>query len=393
MLEFADRVPDICDLSFDMDTMDSTFPDIDIKMEGLHSPMEGLHSPMEGLHSTMEDLGLDHSLFEFDTMTDLSHELDGTLTKGEKRTILDDLDTKDKIRQDCMWSTGQQLTKFFKSDPLHSKLLSPTSTLGEDLSLTPPTSYIHEYLTHFETPLPSDEESVSGDEIDVVSDWSSVIIDQENRACTEFTKDHSYSNHATLTPPESSEDEEPCSPSHTRTSRVLSTLANDRLNKAVQSILQPEHTNIKPSSKPKFVFKINIKANSKESKQINKLRWLSRHSRTSLGRKSCHSLAKSLRQGQEEDEGEKPKDARDLHNHMERQRRTELKNAFDYVKKSVPTISNSERVSKQMILDKSIDYCRSVRQKEAAMNKYRRSLQEKNSILKKKLNSLQCAPT
>jgi len=386
MLEFADRVPDICDLSFDMDTMDSTFPDIDIKMEGLHSPMEGLHS-------TMEDLGLDHSLFEFDTMTDLSHELDGTLTKGEKRTILDDLDTKDKIRQDCMWSTGQQLNKFFKSDPLHSKLLSPTSTLGEDLSLTPPSSYIQEYLTHFETPLPSDEESVSGDEIDVVSDWSSVIIDQENRACTEFTKDHSYSNHATLTPPESSEDEEPCSPSHNRTSRVLSTLANDRLNRAVQSILQPEHTNIKPSSKPKFVFKINIKANSKESKQINKLRWLSRHSRTSLGRKSCHSLAKSLRQGQEEDEGEKPKDARDLHNHMERQRRNELKNAFDYVKKSVPTISNSERVSKQMILDKSIDYCRSVRQKEAAMNKYRRSLQEKNSILKKKLNSLQCAPT
>ena len=380
-MEFLTRpeVPDICDMNFNLVAMD-TFEDIDIKMEDLGSP------------DPIADFSLDHnlSLFEFDSMKDLTLDLEGVVVKGEKRSVLDEFDTKDKIRQDCMWSTGQQLNKFFKSDLVHGKAKSLACTSYEDLSLTPPTSYIHEYLKHFETPLPSDEESISGDEIDVVSDWSSVIIDQENKHI-EPIKDHSYSNQATLTPPESSEDDEPCSPiprdTHiNKTSRVLSTVDNDRLNHAVQSILQPNLSSTKPASKAKFVFKINIKANSKDSKHMNKLRWLSRHNRF-VGNKPCHSLVKSF--GKETEE--KPKDARDLHNHMERQRRTELKKAFEYVKKSVPTISSSERVSKQMILDKGIDYCRSLRQKEAAINKYKRSLDEKNSILRKKLKSLQLA--
>merc|ERR1719348_406751 len=58
------------------------------------------------------------------------------------------------------------------------------------------------------------------------------------------------------------------------------------------------------------------------------------------------------------------REARNVHNQMERQRRTDLKNAFDSLKDFVPTIANSDRASKQMVLDKAIDYCKTLKSKE-----------------------------
>jgi len=323
------------------------------------------------------------------------------------------------------------------------------------MSLTPPTSYINLYLRHLETPLNSDEDSsvCSGDEIDVVSDdWRRVmqVEQQENRLELPLTstttdsqgsnRDHCYSSRkvsCTLTPPESSEDEDSyqgfyvsgsgssssSSPELFDTSRsrlcgVLKSVDNDRLNPSVRNLFpsskmtttslssSPSTTATVASfssslkthscsahSKPKFTFRVNFKAKSKQRRARDELRTLTTLNRSNLSKSALSSTTSTS--GYSDGHlaggggGDRPKDARDLHNHMERQRRTELKNAFDLVKKSVPTISSSERVSKQMILDKAIEYCRTMRVKEAAVNKRRRAMHQQNSLLMKKLQSLQ----
>jgi len=79
------------------------------------------------------------------------------------------------------------------------------------------------------------------------------------------------------------------------------------------------------------------------------------------------------------------KEARDVHNQMERQRRTDLKNAFDTLKDFVPTIANSDRASKQMVLDKAIDYCKTLKNKEMSVREIRKSYVQRNETLRKKL--------
>jgi len=79
------------------------------------------------------------------------------------------------------------------------------------------------------------------------------------------------------------------------------------------------------------------------------------------------------------------KEARDVHNQMERQRRTDLKNAFDTLKDCVPTIAHSDRASKQMVLDKAIDYCKVLKSKEINVKEIRKTWVQRNEALRKKL--------
>ena len=391
MLEFGKRavVPDINDFNFGLDAMD-TFQDIDIKMEDMDT-----------------EFSMDHALnlFEFDSMKDLTLELDA-VARSDKDSLLDEFDTKDKIRQDCMWSTGHQFSRHPDGRP--SGKACPV-LLNEEFNLTPPTSYIHQHLNHFNTPLQSDEDASStssGDEIDVVSDWSSVIMDQESRHMTSLSsplrsatllskdsqpapllnvRDHSYSTCNSLTPPDSSEDEDSLSGAG-RDDQAASALKskNLRLNEAVRSILKRPVSS--PTTKPKFTFRINLRT---KSKHPNDLRWLAKQQQSRL-RKASSSFSTSLTASPSTPSYlDKPKDARDMHNHMERQRRTELKNAFEVVRKAVPTIAGSERVSKQMILDRAIEYCRGLKQKEVTANKHKRLLQDKNVLLRKRLQALQ----
>ena len=424
-------VPDILgDLDFELDNMDT------LDHIGQEDPLvgPGLDDPLAQLATMQHSL----SLFALDS---LSQELGGEMRAeagkvGGKRSFLDEpetsprlLDPKGKIRRDCMWSTGQNLCKLLRPDtkPAASTTIAEESSGGprpartkgfswmeEEMSLTPPTSYINQYLNPFQSPLHSDEESScssSGDEIDAVSDWSSMImgpperrlagLDMESRliaggssSLENNNKDHSYTalrDSVTLTPPDSSEDEESCpTPDSTLPrSRVLETIDNDRLNQAVQSILvstnarpSTHHNNFAKASKAKFTFKVNIK------KLQDKNKWKKNRfpamvtggsSSTSCllpGSGSLHLAAAAA---------DRPKDARDLHNHMERQRRNELKTAFDLVRTCVPTISASDRASKQMILDKAIDFCRGLRVKEARACRERRALLERNARLLKQL--------
>lgn len=80
---------------------------------------------------------------------------------------------------------------------------------------------------------------------------------------------------------------------------------------------------------------------------------------------------------------------RELHNSMERQRRVELKDAYDSLKERIPTIANEDKVSKLMILNTACDYSQSMetlytrlrREKQAQLDR-RRVLQEQVDMLR-----------
>merc|ERR1719474_2585579 len=92
------------------------------------------------------------------------------------------------------------------------------------------------------------------------------------------------------------------------------------------------------------------------------------------------------------DKGDKCRDVRDLHNSMERQRRVDLKNAFDGLKICVPEIADSDRASKLMILDKAADFCQSLKKKESSLSGEKDKEKRKNTLLRKKLSMLQTHP-
>ena len=82
---------------------------------------------------------------------------------------------------------------------------------------------------------------------------------------------------------------------------------------------------------------------------------------------------------------EKGRDVRDLHNSMERQRRVDLKNAFDNLKVQVPEIADSDRASKLMILDQAAEFCSALLRREASLGEQRDRERRRNSLMKKKL--------
>ena len=78
---------------------------------------------------------------------------------------------------------------------------------------------------------------------------------------------------------------------------------------------------------------------------------------------------------------------------MERQRRSDLNQAYTTLKDFVPTIAHSDRASKQMVLDKAIEHCTSLRSREEQIRETRRSLEKRNQELRKKLQLLESQMT
>ena len=74
---------------------------------------------------------------------------------------------------------------------------------------------------------------------------------------------------------------------------------------------------------------------------------------------------------------------------MERQRRLDLNQAYAALKDLVPSIANSARVSKQMVLDKAIEHCKALKSREEEARDKRRLLTMRNEALRKKLDLLQ----
>ena len=82
-------------------------------------------------------------------------------------------------------------------------------------------------------------------------------------------------------------------------------------------------------------------------------------------------------------------EAREVHNQMERQRRNELKVAFDELKVHLPEIATSDKASKQQILDKAVETCLNIRSTESSLKTRVTTLNKTNSQLKERLRKLQ----
>ena len=88
-------------------------------------------------------------------------------------------------------------------------------------------------------------------------------------------------------------------------------------------------------------------------------------------------------------EEDKVKDIRHLHNSMERQRRIDLKRAFDCLKICVPELAESDKASKLMILEKAANFCQTLKKKELTLNAEKERHRRRQFHLKKKLNLLE----
>lgn len=84
----------------------------------------------------------------------------------------------------------------------------------------------------------------------------------------------------------------------------------------------------------------------------------------------------------------KPRDVRDLHNSLERQRRIDLKNAFDRLKSSVPDLAVCDKASKLQILIKSADYCQRLVSVEAKLIRDLDTQRSRHQTLSKKLKMM-----
>ncbi len=87
----------------------------------------------------------------------------------------------------------------------------------------------------------------------------------------------------------------------------------------------------------------------------------------------------------------KRREVRDLHNSLERQRRVDLKNAFDTLKICVPEIAASDKASKLLILNKARDFCMSLGSREAQLRREKERQRMRLETLTNRVRALQRA--
>ena len=353
------------------------FEDIDINMESMEMINDSNDDPFGDF--TLEQ---SFNLIELNNLRDVFTPADSVPGDSDPSFLLQDLDMRETLKQDCMWSTGVNTSSGVNIN-------SNKTTCYSKLSLTPPTSYINQSLHILETPIPSDDES-SG------SETSSESYRSYNTGHSSAT-DHCYTSFSLLTPPESSEDEDclvSASSLHATSKQrknVLSQIENDRFNKDVKkSLLKSSQKNLKNYVKPKFKFSIRMKKFGRREPPMGaKLKQAKRsHMTTSSFTSNKQTDQVDIIDGIQKDKLTHT-DARNVHNMMERQRRTDLKRAFDKLKDYVPSIAQSDRTSKQMVLDKAIEHCHTLRRTEETGREQKRNLLRRNELLRKKLALLQ----
>ena len=385
---FGDTVPEMSEFDFDLGTMD-TFEDLDINIDNMDMITDTIRDPFG-------DFSLEQS---FNLI-----ELNKFVCSDNNESLLEDIDGREDImKQDIMWSSCHTINNFTSRGSC-SRLQSTPSKL----SLTPPTSYINQ-IFGAASPLSS-----SDDEAGSSCQPSPAPAGHSNDHC--YSSTLSPSNNSLLTPPESSEDEDSSfssltsSPpaSKSRSKACLTLIANDRLNQGVQSVLRGEPQKRKSSNKnSKFRFSMRMPRKSriaqvreartnhvKKEQKSAKITYqsLKENNQTIFPNNTGQTIKISAVQDKNSAfKGEKlsNREARDVHNQMERQRRSELNRAYAKLKDFVPSIANSDRTSKQMVLDKAIEHCQLLKSREDTAREQKRNLQLRNQALRRKLQQLE----
>jgi len=361
---------------------------------------------------------------------------------------LENMESSETLRHDCMWS-GLCPSEEHKHQKNRKDNAVKQPTPSDKINVTTQ----HTRLSVFDTPIQSDldtsdlDETFSEcDEIDVenVAALDRLVIPTEKLAATSVdnggkTSDHTYTDHCYMAPKQAEKPED-----HSTLLNLL-TPAQSSEDEDIQkeltvstpaSLLKPTNKNKKGKdfmntiktrpprvlhmsdktnqNEAKFKFQMKFTSDGSSPKSRSLLRHPSRLNRTHYTKRKtvvknsfCPSAMKQIQIQQtgvvqmdqtrirdrkshkHRDKGDKCRDVRDLHNSMERQRRVDLKNAFDGLKICVPEIADSDRASKLMILDKAADFCQSLKRKESTLNGERDKEKRKNTLLRKKLSMLQ----
>jgi len=371
--------------------------------------------------------------------------VDSVNSENERLQHFEDLDIKEAVRYDCMWTSYNEFNA--QKSQRNSNNSSPTASLN--LS----SSFYDSLLGSIDTPENSDSSSIKSEmETDTDSEESEK---RKAKACEETEEekksqtmspahiitslDHCYNISSThldnerflprsssgpLTPPVSSDDEDCNNSSSTnfafssinynknqaRNEKGLKQAGQNRRmittsNKAhTQSLLKRSMNRQRTISEAKF--SINLKVNRQIVKQTDKSRSLLKQKvkivRTPFTKTSStesqlkkklfeqHRTSQSaMRKRKERSLKMQEGEAREVHNQMERQRRNELKVAFDELKVHLPEIATSDKASKQQILDKAVETCITVRSTESSLKTRVTTLNKTNSQLKERLRKLQ----
>ena len=417
---FFDTVPEMNEFDFDLGTMD-TFEDFDINMTCSDMMADTGADPFG-------DFSLEKSFDLIELNKVFQHQDSGYTSnrncRVDSEALLEDFDCEETLKQDIMWS-AHSINNASQIRSSGSRIKSTSTPIK--MSLTPPSSYISQMFQH-DSPLSSSSSS------DDDTDTSCAPSPQAPPGHCQVTTDHCYPSLNTspelLTPPESSEDEDsnnscsssPSSPltasntiSKSRKTSRLSTIENDRLNKKslLKSSVSVHHKNTLTSAdKPKFIFSVRMKKGSSSlPPQLHRRSKVSRRDKKT-SRLTTISSYKTLKENETGvlfspanrqtikvscanekilKSGDKlsNREARNVHNQMERQRRSDLNQAYATLKDFVPAIANSDRASKQMVLDKAIEHCQALRSREEAVREQRRQLSQRNEALRRKLELLQ----
>jgi hypothetical protein len=405
-------------------------------MDGCDSTMSYLTNSTEALNEMSMDL--DDIKFDFDTISDNlgdwidtpdcksvlnPNEYTDIICKSEPTLNLSDVSITEAVKYDCMWSSNPS------PHTLTQTTLSDNNLLDDFLKM------IDSSTSNFELDLDIKEEPCTKPEVsstpkdplacerlqEEVKDTSDVRMYTSLDHCyvsrgPSSPSDKLPSNNPLasypMTPPESSEDEESSSSMSPPPANATNLSYHQRMSS--QSLLKKGRSTSRPGE-PKFCVKVKLSTdpsrsllkqqkfhiikNPNKTSRITGLPTLATTtnasndlqitSTTKLISNRSQQIQNNIRRRKEESLRLKHDDAREIHNHMERQRRNELKNAYDELKACIPDIAQSDKVSKQMILDTALQNCKLLRTKEAKLKLKRDALKKNNAELLRRISALQ----
>jgi len=350
---------------------------------------------------------------------------------------LDNLDSTDPLRHDCMWSGLCPNDEHRSTSRKSPSLLSAS----DSSSISPGTNSV------FDTPLQSDFETSDIEENFreemVVEKMSALEKSHEDSnpstpiedassttkvsaATVQANIENMYSDHCYISPlprPEPVQrvekrdkprdaGEKHSGEARTVTSIILKPCNQIRKGKdetSVTGMTRPPGVDMRRytnnnRAQPKFKFQMKFVAASDGGMPGPLLSHPSRPNRTHYHKRKaaikntfCQSTVKQIQRGDTSRESRSNRgaaknrdvrDVRDLHNSMERQRRVDLKKAFDGLKFCVPELADSDKASKLMILDKAADFCQKLKKKEIHLSTEKERERKKHFHLKRKLQIL-----
>ena len=348
---------------------------------------------------------------KIDTSANLSNDLSDDVHSDS--IIPDDLDITEAVRYDCMWSSNpcSPSLQYDQTTPPPALVpaLCQNSLFEEFLRMVDAPSHIDLGIDIKSEHTDDDDDKDPLRQTEAEDEEALLLLDREKQARLFTSLDHCYVSSSSspaaasakptfsstsfpVTPPESSEDEDagPSSPFPHVINPAPSTCVR---SSSSASLLKTSRCKV-GGGQPKFCFRVKLKSDKSRSllKQKSSSSGLSGQAvpvKKSLGIMNRNTVQTSIRRRKEDNLQLKHHEAREIHNHMERQRRNELKIAYDTLKACIPDIADSEKVSKQMILDTALEKCKLFKSREISLRMRKEKLKRSNAELRQRLKNLQ----